>query len=95
MPKDTRYITIQDLIAKGYIKSLTEIFDKELISRSKVARDLGLNPARFSRNLQNPEKFILKDLYALATLLGVDGMIILQLVNNDFDSTQKKIKKKR
>jgi len=89
MSKDTRYITIQDLILKGYISSLTEIFEKELISRSRVARDLGLNPARFSRTLKSPERFILKDLYAFAALLEVDRLTILKLANNDYEATQK------
>jgi hypothetical protein len=95
MSKDTRYATIQDLILKGYITSLREIFEKELISRSRVARDLGLNPARFSRMLQNPERFILKDLYAFAALLDVDRMTFLKLVDSDFEANQKKVKKKK
>jgi hypothetical protein len=95
MSKETRYTTIQDLILKGYISSLTEIFEKELISRSKVARDLGLNPARFTRNLHHPERFILKDLYALAALIGIENMTILQLANTDYEANQKKSKKKK
>ena len=87
--KDTRYLTIQDLILKGYITSLTEIFDKELISRSRVARDLGLNPARFSRMLLTPEKFILKDLYAFAGLLDIDRIKVLQMVDSDYEANQK------
>ena len=96
MSKDNRYITIQDLILKGYIRSLTEIFEKELISRSKVARDLGVNPGRFTRNLKAPERFILKDLYALAVLIGIDNMTILRLVNSDYENAKKskgKVKK--
>jgi hypothetical protein len=95
MSKDTRYNTIHDLIVKGYISSLREIFEKELISRSKVARDLGLNPGRFSRNLLHPERFILKDLYALAELLEIEGPAMLQLVDADYQANQKKSKKKR
>ena len=89
MSKDARYKTIQDLILKGYITSLREIFEKELISRSKVARDLGLNPGRFTRNLQHPERFILKDLYAFAELLEIERMAVLQLIENDYQSTHK------
>jgi hypothetical protein len=95
MPQDTRYNTIHELIVKGYISSLTEIFEKELISRSRVARDLGLNPARFSRILLKPERFVLKDLYKLAGLLNIDRLKILELANNDYEAIQKKIKKKR
>jgi hypothetical protein len=84
---------ISDLISKGYIKSLRDIFEKELISRSKVARDLGLNPARFSRNLKEPERFILRDLYSLADLIGIKGIEILHLV--DPDMTKSKRGKKR
>jgi hypothetical protein len=95
MANDIRYITIRDLISKGYINSLTEIFEKELISRSRVARDLGLNPGRFTRNLQHSERFILKDLYALANIIGIENMTILQLVNKDYEANQKKSKKKK
>lgn len=95
MSKDARYTTIQDLILKGYITSLREIFEKELISRSRVARDLGLNPGRFTRNLQHPERFILKDLHAFAALIGIENMAIMQLVNNDYEANQKKSKKKK
>jgi hypothetical protein len=89
MSTDTRYLTIKDLILKGYISSLTEIFGKELISRSRVARDLGLNPARFTRNLKNPERFVLKDLYAFAKLLEIDRLTILALVDKDYKTPQK------
>jgi len=95
MSNETVYLTIQDLILKGYITSLTEIFEKELISRSRVARDLGLNPGRFTRNLQHPERFIMKDLYALANLIGVENITILQIVNHDYETNQKKSKKKK
>ena len=95
MSNETVYLTIQDLILKGYITSLTEIFEKELISRSRVARDLGLNPGRFTRNLQHPERFIMKDLYALANLIGVENITILQIVNQDYETNQKKSKKKK
>lgn len=90
MAKDTRYSTICDLISKGYIKSLREIFEKELISRSKVARDLGLNPGRFSRNLLHPERFVVKDLYALADLLEIEGIEIFKLVDFDHGKPKKK-----
>jgi hypothetical protein len=95
MSKDTRYTTIQDLILKGYITSLTEIFEKELITRSRVARDLGLNPARFSRNLKNPQRFSLKDLYAFAAMLEVERMTVLNLADNDFETGLKKMKRKK
>lgn len=89
MANDPRYSTIRDLILKGYLKSLQEIFEKELISRSKVARDLGLNPTRFSNNLLHPERFTLKDLYNLAELVDVDGIQILQLVDADYVKNKK------
>ncbi len=94
MSKDARYKTIQDLILKGYITSLREIFEKELVSRSKVARDLGLNPTRFAANLKHPERFILKDLYAFAALLDIERMVLLQLIDNDYQASQKSTKKK-
>ena len=94
MQKDARYATIKDLVSKGYINSLREIFEKELISRSKVARDLGLNPVRFSRNLLNPSRFILKDLYALADLMEIEGIKVLQLVDVDRLTNSKTSRKK-
>lgn len=86
---DSRYSTIKDLINKGYIISLREIFEKELISRSRVARDIGVNPTRFSRNLLSPEKFVLKDLYAFAKLLDINRLVLLGVVDKDYDNPPK------
>jgi hypothetical protein len=89
MERDVRYNNIHDLILKGSIKSLREVFTRELIKRSKVAKDLGLNPVRFTRNLEKPEKFILKDLYTLAALIGVENMVLLEMIDNDYKETLK------
>jgi hypothetical protein len=94
MANDPRYTTIRELIADGYIKTLRGIFDKQIISRSKVARDLGLNPARFSRNLKEPSRFILKDLYSLADLIGIQGIDVLRLVDADIPKPKRTKKTK-
>jgi hypothetical protein len=78
MAKDRRYTTIKNLITGGYISSFREIFDT--LPKSVVARDLGLNNVRFSRLIENVEKFVLKDLFQLAGLLEIEEMVLLNLV---------------
>jgi len=78
MAKDKRYTTIKNLISGGYIKSFEEIFDT--LPKSVLYKDLGMNSARFAKLLRHPDLFILKDVFRIATLIGVDEKAILDLV---------------
>lgn len=82
MAKDRRYTTVKNLIAGGYIKTFREIFDT--IPKSVVARDLGMHNIRFTKLINNVDKFILKDLILMAALIETDEAILLQLVYQQY-----------
>jgi len=78
MEKDRRYTTEKKLITGGFLNSFGEIFD--IVPKSVVARDLGMNNMRFSKLISQPDLFRLSDIFRLATLLEIDGLILLTLV---------------
>jgi hypothetical protein len=91
MAKDRRYITVKNLITAGYIKSFREIF--ETIPKSVVARDLGMNNARFTRLMNDVGSFTLEELFRLSVFLEIEGSIIVNLTLQQFDIDKKARKK--
>jgi hypothetical protein len=92
MAKDRRYGTVKNLITGGFIKSFGEIFD--ILPKSVVARDLGMNNVRFSKLIANVDLFTLKDLFHFATLLEIEELVLLNLVHQQHLAKKKsKIKK--
>ena len=87
MAKDRRYITVKNLFAGGYIKSLQDIFDN--VPKSVVASDLGMNNIRFSKLINNLDRFVLKDIYRLAYIIEVDESVILNLVHQQYMESKK------
>lgn len=90
MVKDKRYKTIKVLIEGGHIKTLSDIFDT--IPRSVVAKDFGTNFTRFTRLIENPADFRLKELYTLAHLFDVDERKFIDLAHNQHLSKGKRKK---
>lgn len=80
MAKDRRYNTVKNLISGGFIKSLNEIYDT--IPKSVIAEDLGFNSTRINNLIAHVDRFIAKDLFKLAELIGVDELEIMKLVCN-------------
>ena len=52
----------------------------DTLPKSVVARDLGMNNARFTRLMDNVDQFSLKELFIIASFLEVDEMVVLNLV---------------
>jgi len=90
--KDNRYNIVGKLIRSNGLKTFSEIV--HVIPKTRLALDLGINPERFNRMLENKELFVLKDLYALADLLEVDLMQVVQLIHNQLQ-TEKKAKRRK
>ena len=90
--KDSRYNIVGKLIRSNELKMFSEIVD--VIPKTRLAIDLGINPERFNRLLANKELFVLKDLYTLADLLEVDLMPLVQLLHNQIQA-DKKTRRKR
>ncbi len=85
--EDRRYTTVKNLISGGYIKSFLEIFD--ILPKSVVARDLGINNVRFSKLIDHVQLFLLKDIYRFAEFIEVDGMDLLYLIHQKYMEDKK------
>jgi len=81
---DPRYKYIRANVESGRISLFTDIF--EVIPRSVVARDLGINNVRFNTNLKDATIFSVKDFYRLAKFCDIDEMVMMQLVYNQYAS---------
>ncbi len=77
----------RELISTNFIKTFQGIFD--VIPKSVVARDLGLNNVRFSKLMQSVDQFILTDLFQIAVLLEVDEMVVLKLAYHQYKENRK------
>lgn len=79
MDKDKRFKTVKLLIEGGHIAEFRDIF--EHIPVTTVSKEMGIHFNRFKKMIDDPKEFKVKELYALATKIGVDGKIILDLVH--------------
>ncbi len=91
MAKDRRYAVAKNLISTGYIKSFRHIFD--IIPKSVIAKDLGMNNVRFTDLMSKVDKFLLKDIFLLASLLEVEESVLVDLILQQY-LLDKKTKKK-
>jgi hypothetical protein len=87
MVKDRRYTTVKKIITGGYMHSFGEIFD--IVPKSVVARDLGINNMRFSKLINQPALFSLKDTFRFAALLEVDDMVLISLIYSQIQANRK------
>lgn len=88
MVKDRRYSTVKKLLVSDQLNSFPEIFD--IVPKSVVARDLGMNNMRFSRLMNDLGRFTLEELHRLADLIEIDGEIVVMLANKQFMANKKR-----
>jgi hypothetical protein len=86
-PKRTEYETIKVLIEHQHIKRFDQIF--ETVSRTNMAKDLGMNYQTFIYRLKRPVAFTLEQLIAIANLIGVDRIVVIELVLKQVDARKK------
>jgi hypothetical protein len=79
--KDKRFSIAAKLIRTNEIKTFSEIID--IVPKTVVAKELGINPERFNRLLATIDLFVIKDLVKLAEVLEVDTIAVLHLVDNE------------
>lgn len=91
---DERYNSTRILIEAGYITSIAQIFVH--IPITVVFKELGGNYIRLLNCVNDPSKFTLDELFALAQLFQVDELvIILMAYDNMLQLRIKKFKKKK
>jgi hypothetical protein len=79
--KDKRFSIAAKLIRTNEIKTFSEIID--IVPKTVVAKELGINPERFNRLLATIDLFVIKDLVRLAEVLEVETIAVLHLVDNE------------
>lgn len=78
MAKDKRYTTVRNLIAGGYIKSFSEIWNT--LPKTVVARDLKMHHQTFTKLIGSPEKFSFEQAIEIGLLIEVDSFDIMNLI---------------
>ncbi|GGB12211.1 hypothetical protein GCM10011511_39800 [Puia dinghuensis] len=79
MAKMSKNSIAKKLILSGEIKTLPELLS--VVDETPFSRDIGTTPERFSRLLDNPTLFRFADVYNMASTLGVDSKIILEMIH--------------
>jgi hypothetical protein len=85
--KDTRYHAAKTYIESGNIKGYREIFD--IIPKSVIVRDSGINYVRLTNKITNPDKFSVKDIMILSKLIGIDSRLLYDLIAQALEKPKK------
>jgi hypothetical protein len=81
--KDRRYNALKTYIDSGEMKHFTELFD--IVPRSVIVRDSGINYTRLTNKIKGPEKFTVKDILIMSQLIGVESNKIYRLIASSVD----------
>jgi len=96
MVKDKRYKTLKNQIEGGFIRTFNEIID--VVPKTRLARDLKIHNQKFDLMLEDVTLFDLVQLYRLADLIEVDGLVVMGLAHAQKlaqDEEKKKGRKRR
>lgn len=72
------YKSTKVLIEAGHITQFNQIFDT--VRRTNLATDLGMNYQTLVYRINRPVAFSLEELFAIARLIDVEPLVIIQLV---------------
>jgi hypothetical protein len=89
--RDHRYELIKPMINAGNVESFNDIF--KFIPKTVVATDLGKKVDRFTELMNRVEKFTLEELFTIARFCSISESKILQLVENEYIKSKRKIAK--
>lgn len=92
MPKDIRYKTLKVMIETGNTSSLEELFN--VVPKTVVAADLGINYSRFQSRVNKPAEFTLEELIRLASFIETDSLNLIKLALADLEKKKTARKKK-
>jgi plasmid maintenance system antidote protein VapI len=91
MAKDKRYNTLKKLIEVGATTSISEIL--EVVPKTVIGNDMGMHHQTFNKLVNSPENFTVKNIFRIATLIGVEKMTMLNLIAQDILTRDSKRKK--
>lgn len=78
MKQQRAFEVVRCLIQAGHIKEFAQIF--QYVCRSYVYKKMGINSQRFSRLINCPWEFKLREINILAHFFGVSPMTIMALI---------------
>jgi hypothetical protein len=81
---DKRYSYVRSVFMAGDLKTFSEMFN--IVPRSIVATDLGLNYDRFAKKIIKLELLTIRDIRRLAKLTGVGSKDLLALVDDEIEA---------
>jgi hypothetical protein len=87
MEKDKAYNTVKKLFEAGSIDSFDEIVN--IVGKTNIAKALGMHYDTFNDRMKHPDEFSVKHLLKLASLIGVDGRIIANLIITKLEKSRK------
>jgi hypothetical protein len=93
MAPDARYAAIKILIETGHISSFKQLFT--YIPKSVLGADLGLNNTRITRLISYPDRFSIRDINGIATVINIDPLRIVQLIYSQIRTDQSAGKQKK
>lgn len=83
MEKDGRYKEVKLLFKRGQIHGFSEIFSRELIPKTVLARDLKKNNDTITKLIQSPDGFKIKDVIEIAGLFELSLVDLAKLFEPD------------
>jgi len=92
MVRNTRTDIVKPLIVSGHIQEFKDIFI--YLSKTQVAKDIGIGFNRFNKFLSKVQDMKLVDLYLLSTYFEIDPPKMFELINNQNNATKKGTRKK-
>lgn len=91
MGNDPRYTIVNKLIASRQLNSFSEIL--KIVPKTVLTQDLGMHHITFNKLIVHPAGFTLETIYDIASLVGVENKVMLQLFYNE--TGEKKAKRKK
>jgi hypothetical protein len=88
MAKDGRYMTVKYLMDAGHIKSFQDIWN--VIPKTVIAQDLGMNYTRFSKLIDKVEFFMIRDMVRVAALFEIDDKSFIDFVYQQYNDLKKR-----
>ena len=88
MSEDRRYNAIKSMVDDGSISTFKEIF--EVIPKTLVSKDMGMNYQTFTRKVTDPELFTVREILFMANLFGVSSTDLFHRITAGLSPAKKK-----
>jgi hypothetical protein len=88
MSEDRRYNAIKSMVEDGSISTFKEIF--EVIPKTLVSKDMGMNYQTFTRKVTDPDLFTVREVLFMSNLFGVSPDDLFKRIMANLSPAKKK-----